>query len=374
MSLLAVCIISSTVLAQPVDDHEFHIRRVGNEERVHLTFEPLVTWTYQHASKVLDGMPHAKAVGYFDIAGAWTAWNNDDGLGQVIYQIQGNFAGGTSSSPALADSLGNPMAMNNILTSESLALTDVYWQQSFGNHSARLRVGKLHVSTFFDQNTIAKDQISGFMAQNFNQSITTPMPGHGFGVNLEWDIAEHAMFRIGTANSEPKGLHTSGFGGTSWEHLFTSAEIDLTAKPTIGEQERVGHYRFMFWNNGISNPNGGGSIDGWGGLFNMDQEISDSLTMFGRVGWADENVAPSDFSISFGFQIDEPFGFKNASTGIAYQFAELSTGEDQTVCEWFYRMQWQEDSSLHIGPVIQYYEDDNLTGSVILGFRSSYSF
>ncbi|MBC8421715.1 hypothetical protein H8D99_01120 [bacterium] len=212
------------------------------------------------------------------------------------------------------------------------------------------------------------------MAQNFNQSITAPMPGHGFGVNLEWDVAEHAMFRIGTANSEPNNLHTSGFGGTSWEHLFTSAELDLTAKLTINEQERVGHYRFMLWNNGIEDPNGGRNIDGWGGLFNMDQEISDALTMFGRIGWGDSDVSPSDFSVSFGFQIDEPFGFNNASTGFAYQYADLSTGGNQTVGEWFYRTKWQEDSSLYIGPVIQYYEDGALNGSVILGFRSSYSF
>ncbi len=167
-------IISSNLLqAEPMDDHEFHIRRVGHEDRTHLSFEPLVTWTYQHATKVLDGMPHAKVVGYYDIAGTWTAWNENDGLGQVVYQIQGNFAGGTPVEPFMADIVGNPLSMNDILTSKSLALTDVYWQQSFGNHGTRMRVGKLHVSTFFDQNKIANDAVSGFMAQNFCQSITS---------------------------------------------------------------------------------------------------------------------------------------------------------------------------------------------------------
>ncbi|HJN71877.1 MAG TPA: hypothetical protein QF528_04710, partial [Phycisphaerales bacterium] len=62
----------------------------------------MVTWTYQHATKVLDGMPHTRAVGYYDVAGALTLWNTDDGLGQVAYQMQGNVAGGTSSTPPMA--------------------------------------------------------------------------------------------------------------------------------------------------------------------------------------------------------------------------------------------------------------------------------
>jgi hypothetical protein len=374
MRLLIICIISSNLFAQPVDDHEFHIRRVGHDHRTHLSFEPLVTWTYQHATKVIDGAPHAKAVGYYDIAGAWTAWNNDEGLGQVVYQIQGNFAGGTPFEPFMASSVGNPMAMNNILTSESLALTDVYWQQTFSDHDVRFRIGKLHVATFFDKNAIANDPVSHFMAGNFTQSITTPMPDHGFGANIAWDVNEVSVLRFGTANSEPRGIHASGFGGTSWEHLFNSAELDVTAKPIIREKEREGHYRFMLWNNGISDPNSGGNIDGWGGLFNFDQVISDAVTVFGRVGWGDADVTLSEFSLSCGFQINKPFGCKNSSTGFAYQYAELSSGGDQTIGEWFYRTKWQDDSSLYIGPVIQYYEDESLNGSVIWGFRTSYSF
>ncbi len=368
------CLLCSFVSGQEVDDHAFHLRRVGHDERTHLSFEPLVTWTYQHATKVLDGMPKTRAVGYYDVAGAWTLWNNDEGLGQIAYQLQGNFAGGTPYEPFMASSVGNPMAMNNILSSESFALTDVYWQQSFGNHGARLRVGKLHVATYFDKNTIAYDSVSGFMAGNFNQSITNPMPGHGFGMNIEWDVADDSLLRVGIANSEPGNVTSSGFDGLSLEHLFTSAELVLSRNPVIREEEREGHYRFMLWNNGVTNPSGPGNIDGWGGLFNFDQEVSEAVTIFGRIGWGDSDVAPSDFSVSFGLQIDEPFGFKNSSTGFAYQYADLSTGGSQNVAEWFYRTRWQEDSSLHIGPVVQYYEDDALNGSFIFGFRTSYSF
>jgi len=369
-----IAVLSSQAFAQEVDDHEFHQRRVGHDERAHLSFEPLVTWTYQHASKVLDGMPHSRAVGYYDVAGALTLWNNNAGLGQIAYQIQGIVSAGTASTPAMANSVGNPMAMNNILTSESFALSDVYWQQSFGDHGARVRVGKLHVATYFDSNTIAHDPVSGFMAGNFNQSITNPMPGHGFGANIEFDVAEHTLLRLGTANSEPGNVKSSGFDGLAWGHLFTSAELVLSRTPLIGDEEREGHYRFLLWHNGISNPNGAGDIGGWGGLFNFDQKISDDATIFGRLGWGDSDVSPSDFSISCGVQFDSPFGWKDTTTGLAYQYAELSSGGDQTVGEWYLRTRWQEDSSMYIGPVIQYYADDAINGSVIFGFRTSYSF
>jgi hypothetical protein len=52
---------------------------------------------------VLDGMPHSKAVGYYDVTGGLTLWNNNDGLGQVMCQAQGNFAGGTSSTPSIRE-------------------------------------------------------------------------------------------------------------------------------------------------------------------------------------------------------------------------------------------------------------------------------
>jgi hypothetical protein len=148
----------------------------------------------------------------------------------------------------------------------------------------------------------------------------------------------------------------------------------LSRTPVVGGEEREGNYRFLVCNNGISNPVGAGNIDGWGGVLNFDQEISDNVTIFGRLGLGESNVTVSDFSYSFGLQINEPNKIKNSSTGFAYQYADLTAGGTQKVGEWFYRTKWQEDSSLYIGPVIQYYEDDSLNGSVIFGFRTSYSF
>ncbi|MBC8310658.1 MAG: carbohydrate porin [Planctomycetes bacterium] len=374
------CLLCSTLFSQTVPNHEYHMHDTGHHDRHDLlkdgslkfTFEPLLTWTYQHADKVLPGMPHSKAVLYYDVGGAFTFWNDDDGLGQLFYEMQGNIAGGTSPNPSLSSSLGSPYAMNDILTSVDYEFSALYWQQSLGNHGVRLRVGKLGVSSFFDTNAIANDSVADFMAEGFNKSITNPMPGNGFGANIEFDLDENKIFRFGMSNSEPI-TRTSGIRGMSSDHLFTIAELAITATPSIQEQEREGHYRFLVWNNGVTNSSGTGNVEGWGFLVNLDQKVYDNTTLFGRLGWGDSEVTPSDFSFSAGIEFDEPFNVENSKMGFAYQYAELSSGGEQNIAEWFYRTKLS-DTNVYVGPVVQYYDDDNLDGSMIYGIRTSLSF
>ena len=331
----------------------------------------MVAWTYQHASKTLDGMPHARASFYFDMGGALTLWDTKSTYGKLNYDIQGTLAGGTSVNPMMADMLGNPMSNNNVITSKELELSTLVWEQRIEDGYI-FRVGKFLDPAHFDENAIADNSVTGFMSQNFNQSITNPFPGYGFGVNLEFSLDEATTITLGTVNSEPHGVHTSGIAGMSWDHLLTTAQITLTKNPEINGAERLGNYRFLVWNNGIENPNGPGNIDGWGGLFNFDQELTDSCTIFARIGWCDENVTVSDFSVSGGFQI-ELDELSDSTMGLAYQYAEMSAGGLQKFAEWYYRTRWS-DSNLYIGPVVQYYDDVNIKGSVILGFRSTLSF
>jgi len=55
-------------------------------------------------------------------------------------------------------------------------LSSLYWQQSFADKKVHVRAGKYLTAMFFDTNTVACDCFSGFMSQNFNQSIANPMP------------------------------------------------------------------------------------------------------------------------------------------------------------------------------------------------------
>ncbi len=358
---IIISLLISTGLALPESEESYP----------NFSLKTMVAWTYQHASKTVGGMPHAKASFYFDMSGALTTWSGDDSFGKINYDIQGALSGGTPINPVMADLLGNSMSSNNLITSEELELSTLVWEQQV-NDGFIFRIGKFREAAHFDQNTIAFDSVSGFLAENFNQSITNPFPNYGFGANVDLALNDSTLLALGVVNSEPHGVHTSGISGISWGHLLTTAQLTFTHHLKINDTDRLGHYRFLIWNNGINNPNGIDNINGWGGLFNFDQEISDAITVFARIGWCDEQVTISDFSASAGFQLvlDE---INEKSMGLAYQYADLTSGGQQKVTEWYYRTRW-EDSKLYIGPVIQYYEDENINGSLVLGFRSTLSF
>jgi carbohydrate-selective porin OprB len=340
-----------------------------------ITFEPSASWTWQHANKVLPGRPDSRAVLWYGANGFATIWNTHEGLGQIVYMVQGNVGLGTPLNPPLSKSVGDPIALNNILIGSELTISSLYWQQAVANDKVRLRVGKMLFSSFFDTNTVAYDSFSDFMSQNFNQSVADPLPNYSFGANIELDIDTDIMFRAGVANTASTG-NSTGFEGLSPEHLFAIAELDLTAYPTIGGKDRVGHYRFIVWHNGIASDTGNAS--GWGGLFNFDQEITENMSIFARIGGGDSAVTPATFSVSGGVGIDRPFGLKYHNTGIAIEYSAMSrlgrpVKGNRYMAEWYWRTHLTH--SLHIGPVVQYIMDDDLGlgDSLIVGVRATWT-
>lgn len=360
----------------PLDDLTTAIREAAAAASIDV--EPSAAWTWQHASEVLPGTDSTRSMAFYGVAGHATLWHDDAGLGQVVFSVEGNAGIGTASHPPLADSVADPLALNNILTSEDLFIAQLYWQQAVSEHDVRFRIGKILDADFFDTNAIAYDPTSGFMSLNFNQSISNPLPGYGFGANVEWDVASDVVMRIGIANSESGG-NTVGFDGLSASHLFSVAELDIAAHPNINGTERRGNYRFLLWHNGIANASGTGDIDGWGGLFNFDQEVADNVAIFGRIGGGSGNVTPSTFSVSTGIAIDKPFDCQHSSMGLAVAYAKMSrlgrpVEGHRTMLEWYWRTHLTH--SLYTGPVVQYVRDNDigLGDSVIWGFRTTWSF
>ena len=351
---------------------------------VSFRFEPMAAWTYQHATKVVDGSPHAKSLLWAAVASSLTLWHHEGDYGQVICVLQNNVGVGTPLEPYLGPVVGDPMIVNNILVSPDLT-TDLYWQQSFGHDTVRWRIGKLSDTGFFDRNAAAYDPISQFMSLDFNQSLTNPFPSRGFGTVLSTDLGDNFTLRAGTLNSESAGT-TSGFDGLALNHLFTIVEGDLRIFPEINGRQREGHIRLMGWYNSIDNPNGNGAIGGTGLTLNMDQAIADHATAFLRVGWGQQDVTPSSFAVSAGFGMSHPFGLESCQTGIAIEYAKLTQmGRDAAglitvppgehyMLEWYWRVRLTD--STDSGPVIQVVRDPGagIDTSVIWGWRTTVNF
>jgi hypothetical protein len=397
--------------AKPLADIMAALRKELTDP-LYLTWQPMAAWTYQHATKVKSGAPHAKSLLWEAIAGTWTLWQNHGDYGQVSVLLQNNVGVGTPLEPYMGPSVGNPTVVNNILVGPG-ASVQLYWQQSFFEDTLRWRIGKISDASFFDRNAVAYDPISGFMALDFNQSLTNPFPSRGFGTTLSADLSDDMTLRAGTLNSASAG-DTSGFDGLAIAHLFTICELDIRMFPEIGGRQREGHLRFMGWYNAIPDPFGDGNTGGPGVTFNMDQAVADHATVFARVGWGSQDVTVSNFAVSCGIGISSPFGLQSCQTGIAVEYAHITPlgravagfyepgaltaseipggvygvghlatvggagdpmpGGEQLMLEWYWRVRMTE--STDTGPVIQVVRDPGvgIDTSVIWGWRTTISF
>ncbi|MCP4838368.1 MAG: carbohydrate porin [Planctomycetes bacterium] len=394
--------------AQPISDIIAELRKKLTDP-VSFEWQPMAAWTYQHATKVKPGAPHAKSLLWEAVSATLTLWENSGDYGQVSFLLQNNVGVGTPLKPYLGPQVGNPGGINNILVAPG-AVVSLYWQQSFFDDTVRWRIGKISDASFFDRNVVAYNPIKGFMALDFNQSLTNPFPARGVGTTLSVDLSDNTTLRAGTLNSASTGL-TSGFDGLALSHLFTICELDMRIFPEINGRPREGHLRFMGWYNAIKNPFGEGNIGGPGATFNMDQSVADHVAVFARIGWGSQDVTVSNFAASCGVAITAPFGLASSQTGIAIEYAHITPagraragffestpgmlsatpsgvqglgstafagdplpGGEQLMLEWYWRVRMTE--STNTGPVIQVVRDPGvgIDTSVIWGWRTTITF
>ena len=59
--------------AQPLSDAIAALRKEFTDP-ISMTWQPMAAWTYQHATKVVPGRPHAKSLLWQAISSTWTLW------------------------------------------------------------------------------------------------------------------------------------------------------------------------------------------------------------------------------------------------------------------------------------------------------------
>ncbi|MCH2152794.1 MAG: carbohydrate porin [Phycisphaerales bacterium] len=351
------------------------------------TFQPMMAWTYQHATKVRDGYRNGRSNLFFAADGAVTLWDREDSSGRVVYNIQAAEGAFTAVRPYLATAVGSPMNVNNILVNSNFNLYMLYWHQELFDKKVRVSIGKIESQVFFDTNAIAYNPATQFMYEGFNQSITNPFPGYGFGGQVEWTITDDWKLRAATMNSETTSKST-GFEYLSKDHLFSIIESDLRLHFDSNDHVYEGHYRLMLWYKSIGRTSSGKSpwdASGWGVTFNMDQRLVGNLVTFCRVGWGENDVTSSNFSVSGGFGIENFLNRQGDCIGFAGSWSKLTElgrynaslaadAGDQTFLEWFWRINMTD--TIQVSPVIQYVYDSGagIDGSLIWGIRSVWSF
>ncbi|MFC1745280.1 carbohydrate porin [Candidatus Riflebacteria bacterium] len=185
-----------------------------------------------------------------------------------------------------------------------------------------LKVGKVDLSSEFDNNNIANDSAGQFISYPFVKNPAIEYPAdNGPGVRVKYGLSED--FELALAYSDADGAFDDAF-----EHPFIIGQLQFCNS----EKSRPGNYRLYFWQN---NKNHTKILDGTrvreeGSGFGLsaDQELNDTWKAFVRYGAQDEDVYAVDETFSFGFEYSgRLFGNSERPLGLAYGINKL--GSDQ---------------------------------------------
>jgi carbohydrate-selective porin OprB len=261
-------------------------------------------------------------------------------------------------------------------------ILEAWYEHLFFDKMLTFTIGKMDFTKYFDTNAVAGDETAQFLATGFKKNIAVEFPANGPGSRLTLSPNELVSISLGWQN-----------GSSSWEDIaegsFVIGELDI--KPKIGELQ--GNYRFYGWTNGTDHARWdhpeNTKEDGWGAGASIDQQLTKSLTVFGRAGYESPDVYMAKLAWSAGLGISGDLWQRDKDMlGLAYGMAHLSGGYEDTLraqgispeaerhVEVFYRI--SVNDHVAISPDIQYITnamgDGSRDDAWVLGVRAHFMF
>lgn len=225
---------------------------------------------------------------------------------------------------------------DDALNENRIHISELWYEHKWFDDKVRLRVGKLDLTTEFDNNAVANDETTQFLSSAFVNNIAVEWPDYTPGIMAWYSPWEWLSLGYSVADADSDWDNV-------WDNTFQIWEIDF--KPKIFN--RQGNYRGYGWMNDslhqdIKYP-GRWKQKGYGVGVSMDQELTDHLTIFGRYGWQRECVYQFEDAWSFGFQINGGL-WKRPKDTFGFAYGIISMGGD-----------WKE---YHEDPVVDsFYKD-----------------
>lgn len=230
-------------------------------------------------------------------------------------------------------------------------------------------IGKIDLTSYFDNNTVANDENSQFLASAFVNAHALSAPDIGPGVRLHAKLNDYLVFGIGYGSGD-------GSGNDIAAHGFGIAELD--AKLKVGEVE--GNYR-LYGAVDSALPDGEIKLtrkNAYNTGVSIDQQLTGSLTLFGRYGQRERNVYQTSRSWSTGFQYAGLLpGRDDDIFGAAYgQISGKGLPAREKLIEAYYGIKLHDKIS--IAPIYQYLINslgsDDARAVTLLGLRSQVIF
>lgn len=256
----------------------------------------------------------------------------------------------------------------------TLSVIEAWYEQACYDGRVMVTVGKIDLSNYVDGNAIANDETVQFLNDGLVNSLAIEFPAdNGAGIHVGFYPNDWMELNFGWAEAD-----------ADWEDVFDNgfAIGEVNIKP--GLLEREGNYRFYAWYNGSDKDKLDGSgtgEDGWGVGVSLDQQITDNITLFARLGRQDDEVYEVETAWSLGVEISgAKWNRENDAVGIALAQAilsdDISPDDTETLIEIYYS--YALNSQVSITPDIQIIDspggDDNNDTVVVLGVRGQVNF
>lgn len=289
------------------------------------------------------------------------------GEGMNVVDEAGGFTG------ANADAIGDD---------GDVEVSEVWYEHKLFKNRAVLTVGKLDATRFFDNNVVANDETTQFLADIFANSIAMDWPDYAAGMRFSLYPTHWLDINLGLIEAD-----------SDWEDLFDDnfSIVEFNYKPLIGTLP--GNYRFYYWWNSseherLRHPRDANE-EGEGFGLSFDQALSENITAFARFGIQDSNIYEIKRSWSLGAQIsgaiwrrpDDMFGLAYGQAELGDEFEDLLRDdrfdpEDEGRFEAYYL--YRINDHLAISPDLQIAHDlGGSSGSetfTILGVRAQLDF
>lgn len=313
------------------------------------------------------------------------------GQGNGIAPATGTFTGALNST---AFQLASPAA------DESTALLAQMWYQLNVPVSQRaqgaqdqfsLTVGKIDPFVFFDHNAIADDESEFFLNNVFVHNPLLDSGGDIGADNYGFSPGLVAEYVFDSDRDNRWSLKGGVFGAGNGANFNNSLNKPFSIFQVQYEGETVanlpGTYQLYVWNNPQSTSvlNNAVVQDHTGVGLSASQSLSDSLTIFSRVGVQTQGDVAFDQTVTLGGVLTgQDWGREADKLGFAVGLLKASNenrianGVDGTEKNYELFYQYQINDNLHIAPSVSHVQDaagdSNAQNITVVGVRTKAAF
>jgi carbohydrate-selective porin OprB len=196
-----------------------------------------------------------------------------------------------------------------------IKMLEAFYTQGFWGQKLQVSAGKTEQLRFLDQNAFANCQNSQFVGKPFvNNTVVDSENLYTMLAGAEFKPIELLSFSVvGASTSRPnvEGTPLADTSKSKYDNVFSTPFLggQVAVSPKFGE--RQGNYRFYGWYAGYNHSKldddrsfmAGQKDKGWGLGLSADQQVTEMLGFFGRLGFNNKDVFVTTWEASGGVDL-----------------------------------------------------------------------